>query len=298
WGAGTTVIWEFSPILALVITTLTVAQFSSLQHEVLHGHPFANIRLNEALVFPGITVFIPYGRFRDLHLAHHYDPDLTDPYEDPESNFMDPVVWAKTPGWARILYQVNNTLAGRVLIGPAVSMWGFTRSEITAIRAGDKAAARAWVEHAFGLGLVLAWLLAVASMPIWAYLICAYVGFGLLKIRTFLEHRAHEASRARSVVIEDRGLFALLFLNNNYHAVHHSHPEVAWYDLPAKYAANRDHYLRRNEGYVYRNYAQIFRQYAFRQKDPVPHPLWEAADQEIRRNVGVAPELSKNGTPG
>jgi fatty acid desaturase len=44
---------------------------------------------------------VPYLRFRDTHLAHHHDPNLTDPYDDPESNFQDPAVWARTPGPAR-----------------------------------------------------------------------------------------------------------------------------------------------------------------------------------------------------
>jgi fatty acid desaturase len=81
-------------------------------------------------------------------------------------------------------------------------------------------------------------------------------------------------------VIEDRGPLALLFLNNNLHAVHHMHPQVAWYRLPAVYSANRDHYLRRNDGYIYRNYAQIFRAYLFRAKDPVPHPLMPGFEVE------------------
>ena len=61
-------------------------------------------------------------------------------------------------------------------------------------------------------------------MPVWAYLLAAYLGWSLLKIRTYLEHRAHEAARARTVVIESRGPLALLFLNNNFHVVHHMHP--------------------------------------------------------------------------
>ncbi|MFV2038338.1 MAG: fatty acid desaturase, partial [Paracoccaceae bacterium] len=77
----------------MVFTAVSVTMFSSLQHEVLHGHPTPFKRLNEALVFPGLTVFIPYLRFRDLHLAHHNDTRLTDPYDDPESNYLDPKVW-------------------------------------------------------------------------------------------------------------------------------------------------------------------------------------------------------------
>jgi fatty acid desaturase len=113
-------------------------------------------------------------------------------------------------------------------------------------------------------------------MPVWGWLLAAYGGNSLIKIRTFLEHRAHEQFRARTVVVEDRGPLALLFLNNNYHVVHHMHPTVAWHRLPALYRANRDHYLRRNGAYVYRTYGEIFRAYFLRAKDPVPHPLWPA----------------------
>ena len=56
-------------------------------------------------------------------------------------------------------------------------------------------------------------LLAVSEMPFWAYLLSAYLGLSLLKIRTFLEHQAHEKARGRTVIIEDRGPLALLFLN-------------------------------------------------------------------------------------
>ena len=279
WAIGTTLASEASVLLGIVITTVAIAQFSSLQHEVLHGHPFRHQRLNEALVFPGLTLFVPYGRFRDLHLAHHHDPILTDPYDDPESNYQDPAVWARMPSAMKMLLRCNNTLLGRILIGPAVSAASLVLGDLRAARAGDRSVARAWVLHGLGVAMVLAWLLAVGSMPLWAYLVAAYAGFGLLKIRTFLEHRAHEAARARTVIIEDRGPLALLFLNNNLHVVHHMHPTVAWYRLPGTYRANREHYLRRNEGYLYRSYAEVFGRYLLRAKDPVPHPLWPEAAQ-------------------
>lgn len=300
WAAGTTFAWEATPVLGFALTVVAIAQFSSLQHEVLHGHPFANQRVNAALVFPALTVFVPYDRFRDLHIAHHHDPDLTDPYDDPESNFLDPAYFAQMPGWLRKVYLINNTLLGRIVVGPALSIRALCRDDLKLILRGDVAVRRAWVLHAFGLLLLAGWFAVVGAMPVWAYLVAAYMAYGLLKIRTFLEHRAHEACRGRSVIIEDRGPLSVLFLNNNFHAVHHSHPTLAWYDLPAKYAANRDHYLRRNDGYRFRNYAEIFRLYFLRAKDPVVHPLWtppEWSDQASLRKDGVSPELSKNGTP-
>ena len=273
WGIGTSV-FHLSGVLAIALTALAIAQFSSLQHEVLHGHPFASQRSNEALVFPALTLFVPYVRFRDLHLQHHYDPNLTDPYDDPESNYMDPKVWEQTSRPMQKILRWNNTLLGRIVLGPAVSILAMCRTDLAAIRSGDAAAKRGWLLHGIGLVLVLAWLWTVGDMPVWAYGVAAYVGYGLLKIRTFLEHRAHDAFRARTAIVEDRGPLALLFLNNNFHAVHHMHPAVPWYELPALYAARRDHYQRRNDAYVYRSYAQIFRMFFLKPKDPVPHPVW------------------------
>ncbi len=273
WAAGTW-LWPVSGVLSVIVTGVAIAQFCSLQHEALHGHPFRNPHLNHALVFPALALVVPYERFRDSHLQHHHDPALTDPYDDPESNYQDPAVWERMGRPMRFLLRLNNTLLGRMVLGPAIGTWAFIRGDIALHRAGDRTILRAWVLNGLGVLLVLGWLAAFTEMPVWAYVLAAYLGYSLLKIRTFLEHRAHEAFRARTVIIEDRGPLALLFLNNNLHVVHHMHPAVPWYRLPALYAARRDHYLRRNEAYVFASYGEIFRRYFLKAKDPVPHPVW------------------------
>ncbi len=272
WALATTYIYGASPALGTVVTGLAIAQFSSLQHEILHGHPFRSQKLNESLALPALTLTVPYGRFRNTHLAHHHDPILTDPYDDPESNYLDPAVWAQLPTWIKLLYRFNNTLFGRVVVGSLLGNVRWLLDEMRRLRRNEPGVLRDWVLHLAGLVPVILWLW-WAEMPWWAYLLAAWVGHGLLKVRTYLEHRAHESARARTVVVEDRGPLALLFLNNNLHVVHHMHPNVPWYRLPGVYAANRDHYLRRNDGYVYRSYLDIFRAHLFRAKDPVPHPL-------------------------
>ncbi len=298
WAGSTTILWSLSPLLAILAAAVAIAQFSSLTHEVLHGHPLRSQTLSEALVFPGLTVFVPYLRFKDLHLKHHFDPDLTDPYDDPESNYLDPDVWARLSVPLRTLLRFNNTLFGRMLFGPAISAHALFRNDLAAIRRGDRRVALAWALHVPGLALVGLWLATVGQMPVWAYLMAAYLGWSLLKIRTYLEHRAHDAARARTVVIESQGPLALLFLNNNFHVVHHMHPNVPWYKLPSLYFGNRDHYLRRNDSYRFRSYAEIFRQFLFRAKDPVPHPVWPVEKlgtmsdnpAELRGGAGIVEE--------
>lgn len=259
--------------LAITVAVMAITLQSSLQHEVLHGHPFpGHRRLGEALVYPSLNLCIPYARFRDTHLAHHFDSTLTDPYDDPESNYMDPRVWRGLPVALKAVLRLNNTLLGRILIGPAISQVTFMAGDMRSILQGDLVVLRAWIGNGLAAAVIL-WLVAVSPMPVWAYLLAAYLALGILKIRTFLEHQAHELVRGRTVVVEDRGVLAFLFLNNNFHIVHHMHPKLPWYRLPELYFANRQKYLTRNAGYRYASYAEIFRAFLVRAKDPVPHPL-------------------------
>ena len=259
--------------LACVACTLCVALHSSLSHEVMHGHPTQNRHINAALVFPAISFAIPYMRFRDTHLAHHTDSRLTDPYDDPESNYCDPAVWKTLSAPMQALLRFNNTLAGRLLIGPALGQVAFMRTDWQLIRGGDRRVLISWLWHLPAAALPVWWIAYTGTFPLWAYFAAVYAGLAILKIRTFLEHRAHDEARGRTVIIEDRGPLALLFLNNNYHAVHHIHPQVSWFDLPALFRAGRARYLQINDGYFYRSYAEIFRPHFFKPKDPVPHPM-------------------------
>jgi fatty acid desaturase len=276
WAVATTWAAAFWLPLGMVLVTLSATQHSSLSHEALHGHPTRLKWLNELLVFPPLTLFIPYQRFRDTHIAHHHDEILTDPYDDPETNYLAPEVWAKLPRWAKAVLRFNNTLAGRLLVGPLLGQIAFMLGDWRLIRGGDRAVLFGWLWHIPALGLVIWWMAAVGQMPVWALLISSYGALSTLKIRTFLEHRAHHDAGGRTVIIEDRGLLALLFLNNNYHMVHHMHPGVPWYDLPARFRAGRQAYLARNENYYYRSYGEVFRRYFWRAKDAVAHPLFRS----------------------
>lgn len=293
WAAGLFLVAPAWLPAGIVLVALANALHSSLTHEMVHGHPTDDDRINHALVWPALGLLVPYGRFRDTHLAHHMDARLTDPYDDPESNYLDPAVWVRLPGWVRAVLRANNTLLGRMTLGPAVGQIAFMAGDWHAIRAGDRPVLLAWLAHIPAVAAVLA-VVALSPMPLWAYAVAVYAGHGLLRIRTFLEHQAHEHTGGRTVVIEDRGPLALLFLNNNFHLVHHMHPKVPWTRLPSLYFANTERYLKRNRGYRYRSYAQIFARHLLRAKDPVPHPLWPQPDSLVpveRGSTAPAPIL-------
>ena len=274
YAFGATVVLPVSLALGLLILTIAGALHSSLTHEVLHGHPFRSAFLNALLVFPALIIFIPYLRFKDTHLDHHHDERLTDPYDDPETNFMDPNIWEKLPKWLKSLHLFNNTLLGRMVLGPVLSQISFMRTDFHLIITGNRRVALGWALHVPSLILAYILVVMIADVAIWVWVLAAYLSMAVLKLRTYLEHRVHNHARGRSVVVEDRGLLAFLFLNNNFHSVHHAHPGVAWYLLPRFFAAKRDRFLAMNDNYHFSSYRQILLKYALKRKDPVPHPTW------------------------
>ena len=263
-------IWILPLPIGVLFCGMMIALHASLQHEVIHGHPFSVQWLNDLLIWPPLMVTVPYARFKSTHLAHHHDEVITDPYDDPESNFLSGPTWARLPRAVQLLLRFNNTIAGRLIIGPAVGTVAFLMSEW---RERSTDVLRAWLLHLPAV-LVVIFIVALSPMPLWAYAISAYLGMSILKLRTFLEHQAHERASGRSVIVEKGGIFGFLFLNNNLHVVHHMHPRVAWYELPALYRARKEHYLRRNGGYFYASYGEVFRRYFLSAKDSVAHPLW------------------------
>ncbi len=257
----------------IVPGAILVAFHSSLQHEILHGHPTRSASVNELLVFAPLGLFIPYRRFRDLHLKHHNDSRLTDPYDDPESYYLTEADWRGRCWLMRTLLAINATLAGRIVVGPALAMWGFWRSEMRLIRAGDRAALDAWARHIVGLGLVgsLLWWVGIGVL---AYaVLAAYPGMSLIMVRSFIEHRAAESATQRTAVVDAGWFWRLLYLNNNYHSVHHAHPAMAWYMLPARWRTDRQEVLLKNGGYYLPGYGAVFRRWLVRGREPVIHPL-------------------------
>lgn len=255
------------------VAAVTVAFHSSLQHEVLHGHPTRSSIINEALIFPALGLLFPYRRFRDMHMRHHNDERLTDPYDDPESFYLTEGDWTQASGPMRWLRQFNATFAGRMLLGPALAAWGFWRAEARLMLAGDKAVRGAWVRHAAGVAIVLA-LVRAAGMPVWEYVLAAaYPGASLIMVRSYIEHRAAESAAERTAIVEAGWFWRLLFLNNNLHWVHHRYPSVAWYMIPERWRAERDAVLARNGSYYLPGYAAVARRWLFRSREPLIHPF-------------------------
>ncbi len=262
-----------------MLLVLVLTLHSSLQHEIIHGHPFRSRQANTILGSLPIGIWIPFERYRDLHLKHHHDHSLTDPYDDPESNYLPRNAWRELPRYIQSMLWFNNTLLGRMSFGPAISLAHLYHQDLGLIRHHDPAILRAYLWHGLGLVAVGTVLMFVSTMPWWLYGVCAYLAMSVLKIRTYLEHCAFETVTHRTAIVEDRGLLSLLFLNNNLHAVHHRRPGMPWYELPRHYRQHRATYVKSNNGYVLPSYRFVIRQYLLRCKDPVAHP-WVLATQD------------------
>lgn len=270
-----TLLWaELGWVVAAPLGAYVICLIGSLQHEAVHGHPTRSGRVNEALVWLPVGLLFPYRRYRAMHLKHHNNDHLTDPGNDPESYYMDPQAWARTPAPLRLVYTVNNTFAGRMLIGPAMAAVHFLKDEIAAIVAGERKIAGVWLIHLVGVGLVWLWVTHVCGMAFWQYaLLMAYPGLSLTLMRSFAEHRAHDQVGCRTIVVEANPVISLMLLNNNLHMAHHEHPGMAWYRLPGYYRANRERLLNDNCGYLIKGYWRIIAKYGLKPKEPVAHPL-------------------------
>ena len=261
---------------ALVPLAIAIALHSSLQHEVLHGHPTRNAALNEATVFLPLGLWIPFRRFRDLHIRHHNNEHLTDPYDDPESFYLYELDWWQA-GWAlRLLLSINATFLGRVTLGPLLAIAGFWHSEMRLLWRGDLAVRGAWVRHCLGLVGVIA-LVAAAGVSLWMYAVAAYGGLALIMVRSFIEHRAAHDPDHRTAVVEAGWFWRLLFLNNNFHFVHHEQPSLAWYHLPLLYRQRGEEVGMRNGGYILPGYGAVAWRWLVRAREPVVHPYQRRA---------------------
>lgn len=282
WLAAGFLLWPDRPVAALVLLTAAVALQSSLMHECLHGHPTRNARLNELLVFLPIGFVYPYRRFKALHLRHHADERLTDPFEDPESYYRALWQYEELPRAVQALLVINNTMIGRFFLGPLIINAGFFASEVKLIAEGDRAVRRAWALHAAGIAVVLPIIAYGFGMPVWLYLLVpAWFGQSLISVRTFAEHQWSERPDGRTIIVE-RSPLAFLFLNNNLHLVHHKMPTAAWYRLPVLFRERREEWLRMNGGYAYASYFALLKDFAFRPKEPVPHPVLRRERQHAR----------------
>lgn len=266
--------WQRSPhlLVAPALIVLLVLH-SSLQHEIIHGHPTRQAWLNRLLGIVPLNLWLPFAVYRQEHLTHHVDARLTDPKDDPESYYWLPADWTRLNPAHRVLLRSQQTLAGRFLIGSFWRIGLFLRGQVRAIVRNDGDARAFWLEHLLWCVPVVWWLQVVCGMPLWIYVVMIVLpANGILLIRSFAEHRARSDMRERIAIVEGSWILGPLFLFNNLHALHHEAPMIPWYRYNARYRRIRDRLIADNGGLVYRTYFDVARRFLFTSHDVIEHP--------------------------
>jgi fatty acid desaturase len=257
---------ELPLLLSAPLGSLLLAWYGSLQHETIHGHPTPFRRLNAVLGGLPLSLWIPYALYRETHLRHHRHGGrrLTRVEHDPESFYLPPGTLfrvGRLRGW---IYRANCTLAGRLLLGPAIAITRFWADEFRHIWRGDRRRLRIWFRHAVGVGVVLWWTAGVCHIsPVVYVALIVYPSVALSHLRSFAEHRDDVDPRLRTRVVEAHVVWALIFLNNNLHIAHHANPKLPWYQLPDAWLQMRQ--AAKLQGLVFQGgYLEVAQKYFFR----------------------------------
>ncbi len=259
-GAG----WGSAALLLLT------CWYMSLQHELVHGHPTPSPRINRLLGLAPLAVWYPFDLYLHSHLIHHQDEHLTRPGIDPESNYLTAAQFAALPGWQKICWRWQRSVLGRLLVGPALAIVPTWADIVRKPLRGDWSHTASWAEHLLLLAGMLWALQHWAGIHPLHYLLIVYPALGLAMLRSLYEHRP-AARPAHRIAINEAGIFwRLLYLNNNFHVVHHETPTMPWYQLRSTYLADRAGYLQRNGGFLVPGYGHLLRRFAL---TPIDSPV-------------------------
>jgi fatty acid desaturase len=210
----------------------------SIIHEAEHGSLFSNRRANvvggviAASFFPA-----PFHLLRQGHLGHHLrnrsDDEAFDLWFEGESPFWKWTQWFGILTGVFYLIVVSSNLI--VLLFPFVlrSRWfGFDRPSAAFMDALNPRYTRIIRLEAMGIIALHSLLLVVMRIPPINYFLM-YAAFGILwSSLQYVHHYATERHITRGA----RNLrlwwpIDKLWLNHNWHRVHHEHPTVSWIHL-------------------------------------------------------------------
>src|ERR1700722_1366563 len=184
--------WLIVPIGAYLI-----AWHFSLQHEAIHAFRGVPAWLRFVVVFPPLGLWFPCSLYRNSHSIHHRDNNLTVPGQDTESYFVLRADWERMWAVQGALLLINQTLLGRLTIGPLLRLWTLLRRESARLARGDFGHVPIWLLHIAAVA-GLFWICSHYGLPWWQYvLLIAYPGMSLGLLRAFTEHRAAPGPSAR-----------------------------------------------------------------------------------------------------
>ncbi len=264
-------------LVAIPLLIVVCALHGSMCHELIHGHPTRITMINSLFGSIPLMLFLPYPMYRESHLKHHHDENITLPGKDPESYYCTAREYELKSRAGKIFAWINMTVIGRLLINPAVEIFWLGRLFTDALKTGNARALKVWSIHLVLVGLLLLLVVQHFQVPGWHYLLIAYFASSLARIRSFYEHRARRNVSERSVLMEPCLFFRVLFLNLNYHLAHHEHPSIPWYRLGNYYRDHRSDLISRSGNFYYNGYRHWLLGHLFRPVESPVHPFCEDA---------------------
>jgi fatty acid desaturase len=261
-----------TPWLAIPMLAVLGAWHLSMQHEVLHGHPFKNQFINDAIGGIPVTLWIPYLAFKKDHHEHHLS-DLTNPALDNESYYVSQEQWDKAGRIRRAAWTANRTILFRMFVWTIVSTITYVLSVLKRAMRNEKSDRLAVALHIIGVAFVV-YLVSLSSMPLWQFALGTLYGGRILNaIRPFPEHKYQSGVETRTAMIMAGRFMSLLMLNNNLHVAHHDEPGVPWYRYDKLMQRVNAVERARAAGVLYEGgYAEVFRRFSF---TPVDSPVRE-----------------------
>src|SRR5215212_7778714 len=140
YGAWAALIWFHQSLPWWVWApagTYLVAWHFSLQHEAIHSFLSAPKWLRLATVMPPLGLWLPFPLYYEAHRKHHQNTRLTEPGVDTESFYVRQGDWKRLSAFRRTLLLGNQTLAGRVLLGPLLRLEKLAVREFARLRSGN-----------------------------------------------------------------------------------------------------------------------------------------------------------------
>ncbi|MGH8699593.1 MAG: fatty acid desaturase [Burkholderiales bacterium] len=278
YGGWAALIWWHAHLPWWVITPLgayLVAWHFSLQHEAIHSFRSVPDWLRWAVVLLPLGLWLPFPLYYRAHRKHHQNTHLTEPGVDTESFYVRQADWQRMSPAMKAILVTNQTLAGRVIVGPMLRLARLAKRETLMVARGDFSHLPHWALHVVLVAGLFGYISGVCGMPWWQYVAgIAWPAFGLGWVRSFIEHRYGVRPGERTGIIESNAFWSLLFLNNNLHAAHHLHPKMPWFRIPGFYREHRAKLLAHCGNYVFPSYGAIARRWLFRPAFLPHHPRW------------------------
>tara|TARA_Y100000768_G_C23988833_1_gene690710 strand:+ start:5449 stop:6222 length:774 start_codon:yes stop_codon:yes gene_type:complete len=243
------------------VAAIVIAFHGSLQHELIHNHPFKNQKLNDFLGHITPIPWLPYALYKISHMDHHSCPQYSHPEYDPETFLVSKKVYDQFSKPVKKIFDYNQTLLGRLILGPFISMYWIIKKELKFLLKGDFQNLKLFIPH-YIVWFFFAILFQILGISLIEYIIfMAIPGYSVILIRSFLEHRPETIRTHQTCIVEAGPFFSFLFLNNNLHLVHHNDMNLPWYEIPRAYQKQKEHWLNLNGHYFFKGYREVFRQH-------------------------------------